>query len=424
MASRQRQSTAALTQTLELPPYEAPLHALNAGQQRKLQEIGKNDSLKKLEEHLQHSNVCITNVAGDINERLVTRKTKLRQRKAQPSQEETEWEEQDRELEEMENRVDRLTQRMEETVRKIIDTRELVTYMKNGLGDVQAQASIDAAQATQYTTQRNLRSTADNEDEEIPDFDPTDPASTGPRASALSTLFTRKLENDKTRWQTLAQYTRYANNEDYAGFRTLVHEAQHGEDDATEPDKRTWFSDGPGSPAPGISRRGRADAGSDSDTSDIAVARERISTRCPVTLREYEDPITSKKCPHTFEKEAILEMIHNNIRARRGPIQCPVSGCQQMLAEADLAKKPLLERKIKKIQAARKRAAEDRDSDDENQGGNVIEEIGSDDDNDAMDGIEASRARSVRPKAEPRSSRPPQATADIISMSGSETEDE
>jgi len=40
------------------------------------------------------------------------------------------------------------------------------------------------------------------------------------------------------------------------------------------------------------------------------VASERISIKCPLTLLPMKDPVTSQKCPHSFEKEAILSMIN------------------------------------------------------------------------------------------------------------------
>ena len=74
---------------------------------------------------------------------------------------------------------------------------------------------------------------------------------------------------------------------------------------------------------------------------DIAIARERISTRCPLTLREFDDPITSRKCPHTFEKSAIFGLIESipPSNGRRGAnssnnaskqVNCPITGCHEV----------------------------------------------------------------------------------------------
>lgn len=72
----------------------------------------------------------------------------------------------------------------------------------------------------------------------------------------------------------------------------------------------------------------------DSDQ-EVAVASERVSIKCPITLLPMKDPVTSQKCPHSFEKEAITSMINaSDIRVggsgRRGDkggdraMKCPV----------------------------------------------------------------------------------------------------
>ena len=45
------------------------------------------------------------------------------------------------------------------------------------------------------------------------------------------------------------------------------------------------------------------------DDDDIAIAREKTSLKCPITLLPFRVPVTSRKCPHSFEKEAIFGMI-------------------------------------------------------------------------------------------------------------------
>lgn len=453
-----RQSTAASTQRLELPAYENPQHSLNAAQQRELQGLEKLESLEILKKHLEHANDSVTNTAGDINDRFTERQTSWRKRKAKRAQQEmnqddADLQEEETDLEAMRQRVDKMTQHMEETVRKIIDSSKYVESIKNGIQEVQRQATDDAVRTTQHTqSQTHARDTtataaADDDSESLADFDPTDPASTTPRAASLSQLYTSKLERDKDRWQTFSLRTRYAQHKDYISFRDVLHDAQHPEGETESPNPTTWFSDRPGSPAPGITRRSRtsrdngddnAGSGSESDTSDIAIAREHISTKCPLTLREFEDPVTSTHCPHSFERSAILSLIHGS---RERVVQCPVPGCAQMLTEADLRRDPRMVRKIKRLQTAKARAAEEGGEDSDGEGGEgdgrertVVEEIGSEDD-DEMEGLIGGggggrRAWSVRPKQElrssqpPRASRPPRATAEIVSMPGSETEGE
>lgn len=90
------------------------------------------------------------------------------------------------------------------------------------------------------------------------------------------------------------------------------------------PHSSTWFRDSPASSS------GRAPAASnpnnrknnnnnknhnnsnntgDDSSDDIEVASERISIKCPITLLPMRDPLSSSKCPHSFERTAILELI-------------------------------------------------------------------------------------------------------------------
>ena len=133
--------------------------------------------------------------------------------------------------------------------------------------------------------------------------------------------------------------TSYAQNNDYVGFKKLVYDAQFPGDDAPPmPHSSTWFSDqSPDSSAPHTRGAATAAAAGNPPTGnddDLAVASERISIKCPITLLPMKDPVTSTKCPHSFEREAILSMINaSDVRidggGRRGAggkkaMQCPV----------------------------------------------------------------------------------------------------
>lgn len=129
--------------------------------------------------------------------------------------------------------------------------------------------------------------------------------------------------------------TSYAQNNDYVGFKKLVYDAQFPGDDAPPmPHSSTWFSN-PSSNVPDPHAGGAAvvigsqlAAGND----ELTVASERISIKCPITLLHMKDPVTSTKCPHSFEKDAILSMINaSDVIAegsgRRGgqkAMQCPI----------------------------------------------------------------------------------------------------
>ena len=139
-------------------------------------------------------------------------------------------------------------------------------------------------------------------------------------------------------WSLLAKtLTSYAQNNDYIGFKKLVYDAQFPDDDAPPmPHASTWFSDE--TPDTSDPKEGGAEAASGSRPAgvddELTVASEKISIKCPITLLPMKDPVTSNKCPHSFEKEAILSLINvsdevvegTGRRGARGKkaMQCPI----------------------------------------------------------------------------------------------------
>jgi len=128
----------------------------------------------------------------------------------------------------------------------------------------------------------------------------------------------------------------YANHNNYIGFKRIVHDSRHPEDNPPPlPNSSTWFPSESGSSG---ARTGQARGGApaDEDDDDIEIEKENISLNCPLTLLPFKDPVTSKKCPHSFERTAILPMIQNSEARvggiRRGDgeraVKCPI--CEQV----------------------------------------------------------------------------------------------
>lgn len=130
----------------------------------------------------------------------------------------------------------------------------------------------------------------------------------------------------------------------------------------------------------GIRRAGgpRASSPALSSDADVAIAGERISTKCPLTLLTFKNPLTSTRCPHSFEASAILDMIARSRDTatvatsqgggrtgggsgpRRRCIRCPV--CDVRITADDLKPDPVLARKV---QRAVERAQEDDEEEEE-----------------------------------------------------------
>ncbi|KAJ9640475.1 hypothetical protein H2199_006014 [Coniosporium tulheliwenetii] len=395
MSSRQRQSVMPGTPsaqnrpgTIQLPAYEPPSYPLNPAAQRKLANLETTHALAKLTNHLNRANGSVTNAAGLVNDRYAEKQDRHRRRKnrrqSENGDEDAGADDTEQALEEMRQKVDKMTQRMEETIRKIIDGQQAVSCVQEALVHARSQAAQTMTQSTPLTTQRSQPRARPPRDED----DGTD---------------VDDLEDDED-WDPTAPGATSTPNTTYVSFRRLVHDAQHpGEDAPPLPAPHTWFPES-GAPAPGVTLRSQVTQAEGDSDDDIAIQRERISTKCPLTLKEFVDPVTSRKCPHTFEREAILSLIRQagSLDRRRGVVahvQCPVPGCSSLLTANDVAVDQLLVRKIRRIQQSRQREDEDEEGDGlaEN-----AESIASDsaEDIDALQRKTPRRGRSVVPKTE------------------------
>ena len=177
-------------------------------------------------------------------------------------------------------------------------------------------------------------------------------------------------KTSKTRYQSHSLTDRYTSNQSYVAFRRVVHDARHPEGDVQLAHQSEWFNEGQ-APAPGVTTRARNED-EDSDD-DIAVSKATISTRCPLTLAEFVKPLTSKKCPHSFEGEAIMSLLNGSRLREHGgvgekTVQCPVTGCSQILKKTDLHTDAVLIRQIKRIQRSKELENEAGSGDDEEMG--------------------------------------------------------
>lgn len=377
--SRARQSNAPTatpaSRAVELPDHEFPSYPLNPAAVHALQKLQSAQCFSTLQRHLDSAGELINDNVNSVNECLQARESytrrlgaKLRKNGDDPTgEEEKRVTELEQRLEQMRTRVERMTQKMDESIRKIIDGEHAVTAAQDTLSNVygaqQQEANSAAFSQRGLSTQGRSTQRQVTQDTDMPDFEPTDPgADTAATQSAVPKTsaavdFGGRQESTRDAYQAHSLYERYADNNRYVGFKRTVHDALNpGEDAPPLPHKSTWFRSG-NSPAPGVTAD--EDDNGEEEDDDIAVARERISTKCPLTLLEFEDVVTSKKCPHSFERTAIMGMMRStDTQGRRGgpaglSVQCPVPGCGQHLTPRDLWVDPVLVRKIRRIQNSR-----------------------------------------------------------------------
>ncbi|KAF2494774.1 hypothetical protein BU16DRAFT_462910 [Lophium mytilinum] len=442
MSSRQRQSgrpSGAPSAATTLPPYQQPSHPLSMSAQQALATLAYNNSLAKLKGHYAKIETLIPKGAGEVNDVLYTRQEQATQRKARRARKGLDEEDTDEELEQMKETVDGMTKKMEAAMRKAIDGKVIVEDMEEGvqylrqnaLRLTQAESQTQLTQRSQHRRQGRRSGRAggsgeDDEDEDMEDEEeydspgPTPLNMEGIEITGPSKLFKNRLQEKKDRWQVASNSARYAENNSYIGFRQIVHDAQHPGGDILLPHASTWFTER-GEPALGVTVGATA---GDDDDDDVMIAKDSISTKCPLTLREFKDPVSSSKCPHSFEREAIMGMI-NSSGARMGTgqkvVQCPVSGCDKA---TDLKVNPVLLRMIERLRKAKDQASDDEDdvdATDRPSGSSMqrAESLVSNPVHPAQASTSlASRARSRMPEQEP-----PQSSI-VLDLGGSDDSDE
>ncbi|KAI9834104.1 MAG: hypothetical protein M1819_003389 [Sarea resinae] len=368
MSFRPRQSTAPrpAREVAQLPPYEASTHPLNASGQRALAALLEKHSLQKTNEHIRSANELLARTAGEVNDRLTQKLAQHEKHKARIEGHDVDLEEEakkDKEVEELTQRVESMTEEMEQGTRKLIDVQAAVEALEGALREVAANAGSGIGATQQRSTQRT-RYGSDDEDDGDENYQSFVDDVTNEDTILPSTMFLDKIQKQTAQYENLSMRDRYAQHNDYIGFKKILHDARNpGEDAPPLPNPSTWF-DAPSSSEVGgrgrASRRRDANENDDGDD-DVAIARERISIRCPLTQQPFKDPVTSRKCPHSFEREAIMEMISRSKvkvggSGRRGArdgekvVQCPV--CEQMLSANDLYTDQVLIRRVKRILAA------------------------------------------------------------------------
>merc|ERR1712130_134561 len=104
----------------------------------------------------------------------------------------------------------------------------------------------------------------------------------------------------------------------------------------------------------------------DDDDEDIDIVIDRAanvnigSIKCPLTQRVFVEPVKSRECGHTFEREAVENYIESQ-EQRQEMSDCPLPGCNNILTKDQLIRDVMMEKKIK----AQSKQDNDKDSDDE-----------------------------------------------------------
>lgn len=385
MAARARQLVATLpTQrqqpSIELPEYEQPQFALNSDAQRLLHNLTVKHKLDKFSEDLKLAISKLTNTATDVNERVSDQRHRQKpSRTANDSvtasqdggrDEPASAAEQGKPFEQ---EAEKMTARMESSVRKMIDCQQSISWIRDSISATAAQSRAyastqssnpAASRASRRTRQQGTEDAGDGfgddgQEEEYSDIEPTAQAeSTQQQIVGPSVTFREHFELRQQRYRDTSLADRYTGNTDFRNYKNMVHHALYPDEDVAAPAPSTWFKEQP--PArPGVTQGGIEEE----EEEDMQMIRAVTSTKCPITLQEFKQPLTSNKCPHTYEASAIYEMIARSTSTRAPPqlagragakaVQCPVQGCLNLLTHADLHEDQVVVRRIRRLQRAR-----------------------------------------------------------------------
>jgi hypothetical protein len=346
----------------ELPPYKEPSHPLDAEAIRTLRELqGRN--ITEVKRHNKQATDTITSTAESINDMLHEHTLYLerRQKKWDVGKSLDDKKEEERAMEDLQRRVDEATAKLEESMRAVIDSSTAAQRIDNTLDwlrqtaprqledEYQTQMTHRATQRQsqgQTESQRRRSQVSDDEDnspEDAPTPGPTPLDGSRVALTGASEMFTTRMQREKDAYTKLSLTARYARNNDYRDFKRIVHDAKYGDSGPALGHEDTWFTEA-GSPAPGITNTLHRGGFGDDDDDDVVIDKATISTTCPLTYQKFKEPYTSIKCPHTFEKNAIFEMIRLKPRGPSGKkeIECPIPGCGKV-RYAHLYSLPLVE---------------------------------------------------------------------------------
>ncbi|KAL4943654.1 zinc-finger of the MIZ type in Nse subunit-domain-containing protein [Aspergillus oleicola] len=393
--------------TPPLPSYEPPIAPLTEPGRTALQALLRSQSLRHLKTHITHAEKKITDCAGEVNERLAdakmregrmrARKEKEKERQRDRSRSMTEGGDGDGEgdadadaVDDGDNNESTRLRDLDKIMRRTIDSGVRVDGLVDILGKLQEEVEVAAGSARQQQRlRRRRRRDAEDDDGEYEDGVGLYMATPEPEVNGEEISLRKKLEQ-----RVADDQANYTKNNAYIGFYRMIHDAKHpGDDIPPVPHANTWFahledpnaarkrrSSSSSSIAPARYTRHRVaarDASAESDD-DVAIERERISLKCPLTLLPFRDPVTSTKCPHSFERKAITSMIETSAQTvpaaasssgrggrRIRAVKCPV--CEVVLTNNDLREDPVLLRRVRRTEAAQRRREEDDDDDDDDE---------------------------------------------------------
>lgn len=319
--------------SLDLPPYEAPRCPLAPDYMRQLNDFCTGRINDTYEKQIAESAKLLSQSVYAINERVTNRRKVAAQIAARAAKrkhgaddgedDEAAAAAAESAVRELEEGTLELATQIEEAMREALDMQATLEDEKSTLRNL---PELVAARQQELAQQAQQDREADEEGE-----------ADAPEVPGVPTLDVLKEACDAkaAEYDRLTAYEKYAVNNKYIDFKQSWHEGLYSNpDDIPLPDPTRWF-DRDGRPKLEVRRDdGEGGEGGDQDgdqdgdeeEDEIQIAREKRSFRCPLSLAMMREPFTCRICKHSFEKSAITEYIKGpNGRGRVA--KCPVPGC-------------------------------------------------------------------------------------------------
>ncbi|KIW14859.1 hypothetical protein PV08_07644 [Exophiala spinifera] len=311
------------TSTIQPQPLTAPL---NEDAIASLQALAKDRTLTtKLAKYLKDASDHLAQTVDQLNEIGYDRRIRHDRHRKRRNGNDGGHDDADREFEEFQSKVDTLTNKMDMSIRAIVDNQIWLEDLPNAIKEAAGRAELSSTQTQQSynpTPLSTRRTVPDDDDEEEDDDDDEDhpprtrnrnsTAQSAPHAADVPhVLLSAALQKQQREWSSKTPTEKYAHHNFYAGFKRMLYDALHpGEEQPPMPDPGLWFAAEEGRDIL-LSQRVRR-GGDDSEESDVEIARETTRIKCPITLLPFQDPVTSEKCKHSYEKEAIFGMLRTS----------------------------------------------------------------------------------------------------------------
>ena len=305
----------------ELPPYKEQACALDDEAVQSLFLLSQNLKTEKLDEHVRESLGLIGRATFDLNETLQSARANLESLGEGKEEERARMK---KKVTKLEGLAEELTVEADRSVRKLIDIKANVADERESI-----KATHDATSHIARTRQQERRLREQRQMELGEPVEDVRDALVEPQFDASTQLIKELREQKSDEYENMSMYQRYSVNNDYIEFKRQWHMGLYGAD-AVVPDAKRWFTregqpvfnyghSGDHAPRNG---GGEEDEEMADEDEELVIEREKVSTRCPLSLQEMKEPYTNTVCKHTFERSAILEFFGD---ARR--VQCPQAGC-------------------------------------------------------------------------------------------------